>query len=367
MIPTKADPGSPTLPDLFDQIFSATPLPMLMLDGERRVLAASDEWQPRGDTASVGTATGSAVVGAVAQASAELPDTPLRQRAPHYLACLPCGPHGGIAQQADSVRLSPSGAVVHERLHLRPTRWGASLTVIDDTDLRQLQTDDMQTARLAALGFMVAGVCHEVTNPLTALHSIVQILRSEQQPSQELLDKGLASIAVNVKRILEISRRLVKFSRVSDEPRCSFAVDNAIEEALGVLRQEGLLEGIDLRHEHAPAARVFGHVGQVREIFLNLFVNAVQAMAGHGQLRIDTQARGEMAVIRVADSGPGVRPELAARIFEPFFTTREAAHGTGLGLAISSEIAHEHGGGVALCDSSAQGSCFSVTLPRERP
>jgi hypothetical protein len=164
--------------------------------------------------------------------------------------------------------------------------WGACVTIEDQTEWRRLQGAEAQTARLAALGFMVAGVCHEVTNPLTSLHSIVQILRAEPDPSPALLNKGLTNIAVNVKRILDISRRLVTFSRVGEEPHARFRLDDALDEALNVLAVDHLLREIELHHERDPKAVVNGRVGQVREVFVNLLVNAIQAMRGRGSLTL---------------------------------------------------------------------------------
>ena len=332
--------------ELFEQIFSASPWPALMLGEDGSVLAASDE------------------SGAGLSPDETTADVPLRKRAKHYLSLL----HGSVPwltpQEVDSMRTLTSGALAYERIHLRRTAWGACLVIVDQTDLRQLQAADIQTARLASLGFMVAGVCHEVTNPLTALHSIVQILRAEKAPSQALLAKGLANIAINVKRILDISQRLVRFSRVGDEPRFCFAIDDVIEEASHLLRHEGLLHDITLHHLPDPTAMVFGNTGQAREIFLNLFVNAAQAMAGRGSLCVATRNAGAMIEVLVTDTGPGVPTGLAGRIFEPFFTTKADQHGTGLGLAICTEIAHEHGGSIALRHSSPQGAVFCVTLPR---
>ncbi len=344
-MPRRADRNLRELAQLFEQIFSLTPFPLLMLGEDGTVLGASDE---RGD--------GQNGVG-----------EPLRERAAHYVSLLRGKVPWLLPQVVDSVRTLASGSVVYERIHVRRAPWGACLTIVDQTDLRRLQIVDVQNARLAALGFMVAGVCHEVTNPLTSLHSIVQILRSEKQLGQELLDKGLDNIAVNVKRILDISRRLVKFSRVDDEPHARFPVDDAIEEALSVLRHDGSLGDIELRHRADPSALVFGHSGQVREIFLNLFVNAVQAMDGRGRLSIATRRAGRMLEVLVDDTGPGVRADAVARIFEPFFTTKASMHGTGLGLAISNEIAQEHGGSIDLRQSPAQGASFCVTLPMEPP
>ncbi|WP_428421671.1 sensor histidine kinase [Methylibium sp.] len=337
--------------DVFEQIFLAAPWPMLMLGEDGAVLGASDEFGPGAEGTARGDSRG---------------DAPLRSRAAHYVAALRGRVPWLTPQEADSVRTLPSGALVYERLHVRRTPWGASLVVVDQTDLRQLQTSDIQTARLAALGFMVAGVCHEVTNPLTSLHSIVQILRAEKQPSRELLDKGFDNIAVNVKRILDISRRLVKFSRVGDEPRFRFAVDEAIEEALYVLRQDDLLCHVELQYRPDATMTVFGNTGQIREIFLNLFVNAAQAMSGRGTLSIQTRSADRMVEVLISDTGPGVPTEAVGRIFEPFFTTKSRTHGTGLGLAISTEIAHEHGGSIELRHTDSRGASFCVALPKER-
>jgi len=344
-MPMKADRNLCELSELFEQIYSITPSPLLMLDEDGTLLGASDEGRDSHN---------------------EIGES-LRERAAHYVSLLRGTAPWLVPQTVDSVRTLASGAVVYERIHVRRASWGACLTIVDQTDLRRLQTADAQSARLAALGFMVAGVCHEVTNPLTSLHSIVQILRSEKPLGQELLDKGLHNIAVNVKRILDISRRLVKFSRVGDEPHMRFAVDDAIEEALSMLHQDGSLRDIEMSHQTDPTAIVVGHAGQVREIFLNLFVNAVHAMDGRGRLSIATRRAGPMLEVLVDDTGPGVRADAMARIFEPFFTTKASTHGTGLGLAISNEIAHEHGGSIELRHSSAQGASFCVTLPTEPP
>lgn len=333
--------------DTFESIFSASPWPMLVFDEAGTVLGASDEGPSRW------------------LRSVEQPGPSLRQRAPHYLSILSGDPPLGSDQEADSVRTDQTGMEIHERLHVRRTAWGCFMTIVDQTEVRQMQTMDIQNARLATLGFMVAGVCHEMTNPLTSLHSIVQILNSEKHIDEELLGKGLDNIALNVKRLLNISRRLIKFSRVGDEPRLRFAVDDVIEDALTVLRQEGLLQDVELCHSAATDAIAYGDASQIHQIFVNLFVNAVQAMGATGRVRVETRCVGAMIEVLVSDSGPGVDPVAIERIFEPFFTTKAGAHGTGLGLAISAEFAREHGGTIVLRQTSPDGASFCVTLPKE--
>lgn len=330
---------------LFEHLIDASHLPMLLLGEDGRVLAASDE---RGGAGVPGSGH----------------DVSLRSLAPVYLAALGGSEPWRTPHSAEVERTLPGGRVVHERVHLRRTAWGACLSVVDETELQSLRSQDVQTARLAALGFMVSGVCHEVTNPLTSLHSIVQILRAEKPLSPQLLERGLDNITINVKRILEISRRLVKFSRVGDEPQLRFAIDDPIADALHELRQQGVLRGIEVRHVRNAAATVHGIPGQMHQVFMNLFLNAAQAIAGAGRLQVTTALSGDMIDVLVADSGPGVPEQLTARIFEPFFTTRSDSQGTGLGLCVSDEIVREHGGTLELRHNSPAGATFCVRLPR---
>lgn len=351
MNPMRANPASF---EVFDAVFAAIPWPALMLGHDGKVIVTSEE-------------------AGLAPTDGPVPAGPsLRERAGRYLAALRGDPPWRTAQQVDSPRALPSGQTVLERLVLRRTDWGACLIVIDHADLPTVPAPlppaaDTQTVRLAALGFMVAGVCHEISNPLTSLHSVVQLLRSEQTLDRALLDKGLTNIEGSVRKILDISRRLVMFSRVGEEPRSQFAVDVAIDEALQVMRHEGLLQRIELQWRGDASALVYGNSGQLSEVFLNLCLNAVQAMGGEGRLLIETVAAGPVVQVVVTDTGPGLSRAVQARLFEPFFTTKPTGQGTGLGLAISSEIVLEHGGSLTAEPGRASGASFRVELPRERP
>lgn len=322
----------------FAAAFAASPWPMLMLSPDGALLAVSDHDD----------------VGAAA----------LLHRAPQYLSCLRGAVPWQTPQEAWCERARPDGSAVCERLVLRCTPWGASLSIVPAAEPGPTPTTDPQTARLAAIGFMIAGVCHEVANPLTSLQSIVQILQADAQRTPGLLDKGLRNIATNVHRVLEISRRLVTFARVGDEPRARFAVDDAVDEALVVLREEGLLQGIVLERTTDARARVTGSLGQAREVFLNLLVNAAHVMPGGGRLRIVTVSQDGQVCVDVSDTGPGVPAAARDRLFEPFFTTKPDGRGTGLGLAISREITIEHGGSLELLDTRPPGATFRVTLPQ---
>lgn len=223
---------------------------------------------------------------------------------------------------------------------------------------------DAQTARLAALGFMVAGVCHEVANPLTAIHSMVQILQSGSSLPPGTLERGLANIASNVQRVLAITRKLNDFSRASAEARSALGLDEPVLEALQSVAQDALFKSIEIEHVPSPQLSVMGAREQLAQVYANVLLNAAQAMDGCGRVIIESRRVGKaMAEISIRDTGPGIAPGHLGRLFEPFFTTKPAGQGTGLGLAISNEIVLEHGGAMHAENHPQGGACFRVLLP----
>lgn len=287
----------------------------------------------------------------------------LRSLLPRYYEAL----HGEtpwLTEQDAEVVVQSTGASCHERLCLRRLPEGACLIVIDQTRLRELEIGNAQTARLASLGFMLASVCHEVNNPLSTINSIVTILQSKRGVSAEVRDKGLATIANSVNRLLAITRKLNLFGRVSDEVLVDFEVDRAIEEASVQLTYDSLGETVRLDHRRNPNAIVHGHPSQLQQVFFNIFLNATQAMKGNGSITVVTQCVAQAQVqVSICDSGPGLPQEHLAAIFEPFFTTKASGKGTGLGLAITNEIIHEHRGRIRAENHPAGGACFILELP----
>ena len=331
-----------------DAVLSVSPWPAIALDECAAVIACSDE--------------------VPSAAPMERGHEPLRSRWPQYREALSDGAAPSLAPRSlETTRRDADGRVLHERLILRRAGWGACLFVVDETEHRAVQASNLQTARLAALGFMIAGVSHELSNPLTSVHSIVQLLRSQAQPNADMLRKGLDSIGGNVQRILEISRRLLGFSRLGDEPRGPFLVALAIDEALTSARADGLFERIKLKVRHDPMAVVHGNIGQLREVFSNLLLNAAQAMDGKGQIDVRTERKEGRVDVAIVDSGPGIAPDVAPRIFDAFFTTKPSVGGTGLGLAISQQILSEHGGRLWFENNPDGGASFHAELPLVQP
>lgn len=283
-------------------------------------------------------------------------------RFPEYAVAL----GGDLATPREvAVTRNVNGTVLHERLVLRPATKGTAITVIDDTALAEASLHSVQTTRLASLGFMVAGVCHEVSNPLAAIHSMVQILRSRYGASPELLEKGLASISSNIARILSITRTLTDFSRVGDGPAEPIQLARVIDEATALLWHQLDKEGIKVESSVGSDVVVRARSGQLERVIYNVLLNAAQAMNGRGRVRIGCQRRDARITLDICDEGPGIVPEHLGRVFEPFFTTKANGVGTGLGLAISSEIVHEMGGAMCARNLPEGGACFTIDLPSE--
>jgi signal transduction histidine kinase len=219
-----------------------------------------------------------------------------------------------------------------------------------------------QTQRLASLGFMLASVCHEVSNPLTAVSSMLQILQSKRGITSETLEKGLASIEANIARVLAITKKLGDFSRVTGEaaPR---PLDEVVETAAALLRHSPQGEGIEVEYNGAPGATVLTRPGELEQVVFNIFLNAAQAMQGTGRIEAKAKQENGHIALLVRDTGPGIAPEHLERVFEPFFTTKAAGEGTGLGLAISYELVHELGGTIRAANHPQGGACFEVVLP----
>ena len=221
-----------------------------------------------------------------------------------------------------------------------------------------------QAQRLASLGFMLAGVCHEVSNPLSAINSMVQILQSKRGVTPETMEKGLASIASNTARVLAITRKLGDFSRVRGDAPVPVAIDAVMEAALSLLRHSSYGAVVDVQYRGAPGAIVLGHAGELEQVVFNILLNAAQAMNGAGRIESTTVSNDSTVILSVRDTGPGIRPEHLKRVFDPFFTTKLPGEGTGLGLAIGYEIAHELGGTIRASNHPGGGACFEIELPR---
>ena len=242
---------------------------------------------------------------------------------------------------------------------------GALVTLRDVTRERLIKRQMAQTEKLSALGQLVAGVAHELNNPLTSVIGFGQLLRT--QPLDEEGQRDIERIVEEAKRAARIVRNLLVFAR-DHEPAWSDTDVNAILSSVVEMRgYEMRLLDVSVEMNLAPdlpVVRADPH--QLHQVFLNLVINAEQAMesVGGGRLTVSTWQENSHAIrITLRDTGPGISPEDMKQIFDPFFTTKEVGKGTGMGLSICYGIVEEHGGRIWAENCVGQGAIFIVELP----
>jgi signal transduction histidine kinase len=179
-----------------------------------------------------------------------------------------------------------------------------------------------------------------------------------------LRDKGLANIAANAQRMLDISRKLNDFSRAGDDARALLNLRSALDDAVSLLNHDACMQEVNVVCNLDDATVVHGDAGRLQLVFCNLLTNAVQAMRGRGSLSIrDSQPDAGHVEIAIRDTGPGIAECDLPRLFEPFFTTKPAGQGTALGLASSNEIVLAHCGTMRAANEADGGACFSIRRP----
>jgi signal transduction histidine kinase len=229
-------------------------------------------------------------------------------------------------------------------------------------ELQRLYLTQMSRAEhLATLGELAAGLAHEIRNPLAGIAGVIEIIGKElpaSSPNREVLEE----VRREVRRIQAILSDLLDYARPKP-PQVHLSDLNATtEHAVAFARQQVLSRPIEIVFLPAPGLRPVEHdPAQIHQVLLNLLLNAIQAIPAQGRIDVSLAAEDHFAVIRIADSGPGIRPEVLPNIFRPFFTTK--GKGTGLGLSLAARIAEDHGGRIDVESEPGKGTAFSVRLP----
>jgi two-component system, NtrC family, sensor kinase len=244
------------------------------------------------------------------------------------------------------------------------------LIIMDDiTERVELEAQLSQSDKLSSIGLLAAGVAHEVNTPLAVISSYAQMLSKQVQGDSQksaLLDK----ITRQTFRASEIVNNLLNFSRTSGTEFTEVDINKVITDTLALLEHQFRTTRIKVQDEfdqHLP--RIHGNPGRLQQVFLNLFLNAKDAMVNGGTLRIAT-ANGEGVSVVVSDTGAGIAPEHIRKIYDPFFTTKTSrdgqAKGTGLGLSVTYGIIQEHAGKIRVESRPGEGTTFYLDFPLTR-
>lgn len=242
-----------------------------------------------------------------------------------------------------------------------------TLIIIDDlTDRIRLEDQLIQNEKLTSIGLLAAGVAHEVNTPLAVISSYSQMLRKEIGPDDSR-HKLLEKITKQTFRASEIVNSLLNFSRTSATAFAEVDLHQVITETISLLEHQFKTARVRVEWEYrAECPITFGNAGKLQQVFLNLFVNARDAMPEGGELRVLTDTADSKIEIIVQDTGTGINRENIKKVYDPFFTTKAAGKGTGLGLSVSYGIIQEHGGNISVESRPGIGTTFKLELPLVR-
>jgi signal transduction histidine kinase len=264
-------------------------------------------------------------------------------------------------------------------------------------NLQATQMQLIQREKMASVGQLVAGVAHELNNPIgfvssnvstledfvSRLRAVLDAYRQADLPAPDrervdarwrelkvdyalrYLDPMIQGIREGAERTRKIVRDLRVFARSGDEAWQAVDLHEELESSLTLLNHL-LKDRITVHRKYGALPSVECVRSQVDQVFLNVLANAAQAITGPGEITIETRAEDGSAVVVIGDTGPGIPPEVIGRIFDPFFTTKPVGEGTGLGLSISYEIVKRHGGTIEAASPPGQGAVFTIRLPLHR-
>jgi PAS domain S-box-containing protein len=279
---------------------------------------------------------------------------------------------------------STYGRIADLRVVLAPIRGEngdvtGGLGIVEDVSAQRVLEEGLRRSqKLESIGQLAAGIAHEINNPMAFVRTNLAMLREEWvalkkelgeftggakleerfAECESLIDESLEG----VERTISIARDMREFAHSGTDQRVGVDV-NAVVEGCVRVASAHRKRATRIEERYGGLPPVWASAGQLRQVFLNLIVNALDVVADAGLVRVETAVEGERAVVRVSDDGPGILPEHRERLFDPFFTTKPAGEGTGLGLYISHQIVRGHGGEIVVDSTPGRGATFEVRLP----
>ena len=227
----------------------------------------------------------------------------------------------------------------------------------------------LQAEKMASLGKLAAGVAHQLNNPLGGITLYAQLMQ-EEYALEEGAKEDLARIIDDAERCRNTVRELLEFARQTRQEIRLNDLNHAISQTLFLLENQALFHNIEIVKSLGPdLPKVPCDIQQLNHVFMNIILNAAEAMEGTGQLRVETlpSENACSVLIRISDTGPGIPKDVLPHIFEPFFTTKEEGKGTGLGLSLAYGIIENHRGRIWAESKQGKGTVFTIELPMGQP
>jgi signal transduction histidine kinase len=242
-------------------------------------------------------------------------------------------------------------------------------------ELREAQEQLMQAEKMKSLGQLVAGVAHELNNPISFVHANIQLIEEQVarirdprtapedvERARDALAKLIARSKEGTDRVRRIVQDLRTFSRMDQAELQEADLHEELDRTVALMEPR-CKDCIRIERDYGHIPRVRCYPGQLNQVFLNLLMNACDAIGARGTIRISTRPLPDGVRIEVHDDGAGIPPEIQGRIFDPFFTTKPVGKGTGLGLSLSHGIIERHGGRISVQSAPGHGTTFSIDLP----
>jgi two-component system, NtrC family, sensor kinase len=242
--------------------------------------------------------------------------------------------------------------------------YGTIIVFEDITEKIRLQQQLVTSEKLASIGLLSAGVAHEINTPLTGISSYVQMLQKKLTDSHytQILEK----IEAQTDRVTRIIKNLLNFARNPAESAFhKVSIPDSLKEIISLIEYKLKAMNIKLEMNLAPVKLIWAQGERLQQVFINIILNAIDAMPKGGTLRIAVEPQGSEVVVRIADTGTGIQAQHLPHIFDPFFTTKGIGKGTGLGLSISYAIINEHEGNIRVESEAGKGTCFTISIPTD--
>jgi PAS domain S-box-containing protein len=235
----------------------------------------------------------------------------------------------------------------------------------DISEKKRMEQQLQRSERLSSLGKLAAGIAHEINQPLTGVLTFASLLQRRHE-DDETTSKDLEIIVRETKRIKGIVRGILEFAKEAPVQRTEADIVDILTSALELVERQEKFQGIEIsKHYEENLPRVSVDPNLMEQVFINLLLNAADAMKGNGELKITVSKEDRFLNVEFTDTGCGISPDFVEKIFDPFFTTKDSSEGsgTGLGLAVSYGIVNNHGGSITVKSEEGKGATFTVRLP----